>query len=567
MAKWKKNAQRRRQARETFRARPLKGPPPLRRMELTLIIRQNRRHFLGLSAAAVGAAMIGGSPARAQATNGGSAVFVLSAEPPVLTTIAHTAFNSVYVSAKVTEGLLTYDFDLTPKPLLATEWTISPDGLTYTFKLREGVKWHDGQPFTSADVAYSIQTIKEVHPRGRNTFLNLLEVQAPDPHTAVLKLSKPAPYLITALAAAETPIVPRHLYEGSKPDENPVNLAPIGTGPFKFKEWVRGSHIIYERNAEYWDQPRPYLDQLVVRFIADPAARAAALETGEVDLAPGVPIPYSDLARFETLPNIGFETRGYQYANGISRVEFNLDRPIFQDRRVREAFAHVIDRNVIVNTVQYGYGKPIAGPINPNLTKWYVPDLKTYAIDTAKAEALLDEAGHPRGADGTRFSLVHDYVPSSDTYKRGAEYIRQALAAVGVKVEVRSQDFATYTKRIYTDRDFDFAFQGFSNLFDPTVGVQRLYWSKNFKPGVPFSNGSNYSNPRVDELFEAAAVELDEAKRIAQWTEIQQIIVEDLPDINISSQPEITLYNTRIADHTVGAEGNSGSLAYAHVVS
>lgn len=534
---------------------------------MSLLYRPNRRGFIGLSAAALGTAMIGGSPARAATpAQGGTATLVLAAEPPVLTTIAHTAYNSVYVSAKVTEGLLTYDFDLNPKPLLATEWSISPDGLIYTFKLRQGVKWHDGQPFTSADVAYSIQTIEDVHPRGRNTFLNLVEVQTPDLFTAVLVLSKPAPYLITALAAQETPIVPKHLYEGTKAAENPVNLAPIGTGPFKFVEWVRGSHVIYARNPDYWDAPKPYLDQLVVRFIPDAAARAIAIETGEIDLAPSSPIPLNELPRFEALPNLAFENRGYQYGNGITRVEFNLERPFFQDLRVRQAFAHTIDRNVIHDTVNYGYGQAIAGPINPNLAKWYVPDLKTYATDPKLAESLLDAAGFPRGADGIRIRLSHDYVPSTDASKRSAEYIRQALAAIGVDATVRSQDFATYTKRIYTDRDFDFAFEGMSNLFDPTVGVQRLYWSKNFKPGVPFSNGSGYKNEKVDALLEAAAIELDDGKRVAQWTEIQHLIVEDLPDIGIGTSPDTTIYNRRLADHTVGAEGAGGSLANAYII-
>ena len=164
-----------------------------------------------------------------------------------------------------------------------------------------------------------------------------------------------------------------------------------------------------------------------------------------------------------------------------------------------------------------------------------------------------------------RDSLNLDYVPSNETYPRGSEYIRQALAKVGIDATVRSQDFATYTKRIYTDRDFDFAFEGMSNLFDPTVGVQRLYWSKNFKPGVPFSNGSAYSNPKVDALLEAAAIEVDPSKRVEQWREIQQILVEDLPAIDIVSQPELTIYNKRIADHTIGGEGVSGSLAYAYV--
>jgi peptide/nickel transport system substrate-binding protein len=524
-----------------------------------------RRNFL-LASVALTVASATRLPAFAAPVRGGTATLLLSAEPPVLTTIANTAFNSVYVSPKVIEGLLTYDFELNPQPLLAKEWSVSPDGLAYTFHLRESVKWHDGQTFTSADVAFSIKTLKEVHPRGRNTFLNLVDVETPDPLTAILKLSKPAPYLITALASSETPIVPRHIYEGTKVTENPANLAPIGTGPFKFKEWVRGSHLVYERNPEYWDQPRPYLDQLIVRFIPDAAARSIAIETGEIDLAPSTPVPLSDLERLKEVPGIAFEQRGYQYANGVSRIEFNLERPFFKDIRVRQAFAHVIDRKVILNTINYGYGAAIPGPINPNLAKWYDGDLKTYPIDLAAAEKLLDEAGYPRGSDGVRIRINLDYVPSGETYPRGSEYIRQALAKVGVDATVRSQDFATYTKRIYTDRDFDFAFEGMSNLFDPTVGVQRLYWSKNFKPGVPFSNGSAYSNPKVDALLEAAAIEVDAKKRVDQWREIQQILVEDLPAIDIASQPELTIYNKRIADHTVGGEGVSGSLAYAYVV-
>ncbi|WP_320194470.1 ABC transporter substrate-binding protein [Agrobacterium rosae] len=523
-----------------------------------------RRGFL-LASVALGAVSLSGVGAWAlEPARGGTATFLLATEPPVLTTIAHTAANSFYVSPKVTEGLLTYDFDLNPKPLLATEWQISPDGLRYTFKLRSGVKWHDSKPFTSADVAFSIKTIKEVHPRGRNTFLNLVDVETPDELTAVLVLSKPAPYLITALAAGETPIVPKHLYEGTKVQENPANYSPVGTGPFKFKEWVRGSHIVYVRNPDYWDKPRPYLDQLVVRFITDSAARSIAIESGEIDLAPGTPVPYSDLDRLKALPDLVFDTQGYQYINSISRVEFNMEKEFFKDMRVRRAFAHVIDRNVIFNTVNYGYGAPIPGPISAKLSKWYVGDLKTYPIDLKAAEALLDEAGYKRGTDGVRLRINLDYVPG-EGYPRGADYIRQALAKVGVEVNVRNQDFATYTKRIYTDRDFDFAYEGMSNLFDPTVGVQRLYWSKNFKKGVPFSNGAAYSNPKVDALFEAAAVEINPEKRFAQWKEIQQILVEDVPAIDIVSAPEITIYNKRLADHTVGAEGAAGSLAFAHI--
>ncbi len=527
-------------------------------------MRPSRRALLG-AGAALGLVWPGPLQA-ATPKRGGTLTLLIAAEPPTLTSVAHTAYNTVIVSAKVTEGLLTYDFDLNPKPQLATDWAVSEDGLTYRFALRRGVKWHDGRDFTSADVAFSLRALKEYHPRGRSTFGNLADVQTPDDHTVVLVLSKPAPYLLTAFAAAESPIVPRHIYEGGRVDQNPANNAPIGTGPYVFKEWVRGSHVVYERNPNYWDQPKPHLDRLVIRFIADPAARSAAIEAGDVQLAPSTPVPLSDLERLSALPHLATEARGYQYTNNISRVEFNLDRPFFQDVRVRRAFAHVIDRNAIRDVVNYGYGKPIPGPISAELTKFFEPGLKTYAVDRAAAERLLDEAGYPRGANGIRIRLTHDYVPSGDGYRRGAEYIKQALGRIGIDVTVRSQDFATYTKRVYTDRDFDFTYNGMSNLFDPTVGVQRLYWSKNFKPGVPFSNGSHYANPEVDRLLEAAAVEVDPRKRQELFVAFQRILVEDLPDIGIVTAPELTIYDRRVGGHTVGADGVSGNLADVHFI-
>lgn len=523
----------------------------------------SRRNFLGLSAAALGVGLLA-RPSFAQSTpqHGGTLVLVATSEPPTLTGIVHTGVTDF--TGKHSEGLLTYDFDLNPVAQLATSWDVAADGLTYIFGLRPDVKWHDGQPFTSADVAFSLETIKEGHPRGRVTFASVHDIQTPDALTVILKLDKPAPYLLTALGSSETPIVPRHLYEGTKVADNPHNNAPVGTGPFVFKEWVRGSHVEFVRNENYWDAPRPYVDRLIIRFIPDASARAIALETGEAHIGASTPIPLSDLARFEALPNIAFERRGYGYKNNLSRIEFNFENPFFKDIRVRQAFAHTIDKSVIHQTVNYGYGSVIEGPVVPSLTKFYVPDLKGHAIDTAKAEALLDAAGFPRGSDGIRHRLTLDPLGGQELYKRGGEYIKQALAGIGVEVSLRSQDFATYIKRVYTDRDFDFTYHGMSNLFDPTVGVQRLYWSKNFKPGIPFTNGSGYSNPVTDQLLEAAAVEVDPAKRYEQFAAFQQQVIDDVPDINVVSSPDLTIYDKRVADHTRGAEGIGGSLAYAH---
>jgi len=316
---------------------------------------------------------------------GGTLNFLVEPEPPALSTIANSAGPSTKVSGKVLEGLLTYDLQMAPRPQLATSWSVSPDGLRYSFKLRQGVKWHDGADFTSADVATSIGLLKQYHPRGRGTFANVVTVETPDPQNAVIVLSQPAPYLLSAFAASESPIVPRHLYEGTDPATNHYTNAPIGTGPFVFKEWVRGSHIIYERNPNYWDSPKPYIDRLVVKFIPDSAARTAAFESGEVDIGGESPVPLSEVERLKQDKRIGVETAGYNYSPTVTRIEFNLDNLYLRDLRVRRAIAHAIDRKVILNTVWYGYGIISPTPISPSLAQYFNPTTQSYAYDPRKA--------------------------------------------------------------------------------------------------------------------------------------------------------------------------------------
>lgn len=491
---------------------------------------------------------------------GGTLKLHIAIEPPILVNLTHTAGAAVYITGKITEGLLTYDFDLKPLPQLATAWTVSDDGLHYTFSLRQGVKWHDGRDFSADDVVYSLQTLKTANPRGRATFANVTRITALNPYLVQLTLSQPAPYLLTALAACESPIVARHVYQDAPPQTHPNATAPIGTGPFVFKEWVRGSHVILERNPNYWDSPKPYLDKIIVRFIADSAATVAALEAGEIDISTGG-VPLSDIERIRSNPRLSIEDRGEPYINGITRVEFNLDNPYLQHHAVRSAIAHAINLEFIRKTIFLGYGQPLYGPISPAMKNFYAPDLPRYAFDAAKANQLLDAAGFARDAKGVRFKLTLDPLPGPETYRRTADYIKQALAKIGIQVTLRSQDFATYVKRVYTDRDFDFTLNGMSNLFDPTVGVQRLYWSKNFQPGVPFSNGAHYSNPEVDRLLEAAAVETDVQKRFALFAEFQKRIVEDLPDLGISTLVNPIVYDKKVSQFFVGAEGLASNAA------
>lgn len=517
---------------------------------------------LVLSAALSIAALSSLSPVNADSPRrGGTLVTTVVPEPSVLVGLLTTADNTYSVGPKMTEGLVTYDWNLNPKPALATSWKVSADGKLITFGLRKGVKWHDGQPFTAEDVKFSIGVLKQNHPRGRATFANVDEIDTPDAHTVVLHLSKPAPYMFKALAASESPIVPQHVYAGTDVRANENNTKPIGTGPFMLKEWQKGSHIILERNPDYWDAGKPYLDRIIYRIIPDAAARAVALETGEIMLAGKNPVPLYDVQRLEKLDRLGIEMRGDAYSNLIHRIEFNLSNPYLKFRKVRQAIAYAIDKNFILQNIWFGYGDVTAGPIHPAISALYTEDTPKYPFDPKKSEQLLDEAGFKRGSDGVRFRLTHDYLPITDNFKRTAEYLKQALKKVGIEVDIRGQDFPTYVQRVYTKREFDFTNHWMNNTSDPTLGVQRLYWSKNFKPGVPFSNGSGYQEAEMDDLLVAAQTEIDPDKRATLWHQVAQMDKRDLPDYPLVGIRRVTIYNKKVQNHTVSPLGVDESFA------
>lgn len=518
-----------------------------------------RRTFVSLTAASVLARFA--SPAHAVGADGGTLRFVLATEAGTLVPIDNTFGVTGVIGPKIHEGLLTYDLDFNPAPQLAREWEASPDGLAYTFRLQEGVKWHDGRDFTSQDVAFSILTLREVHPRGRATFANVTGVETPDPLTAVIRLAKPAPYLLNALAAAESPIVARHVYDtGVAIGENPANAAPIGTGPFVFGEWVKGSHILLEKNPDYWDAGKPRLDRIVVRIIQDANSRSLAFSAGELDLGGDTPVPRSDIAAFEADPAFEVTADGYAYLGNQSQLFFNLENPILANREVRRAIAHALDPQAILDIAWYGQGVLSPTPIAPVLAQFHNPDIKHHAHDPARAAELLDAAGYPVEGGG-RFSLRVTHNPFSEGNGRAAAYVQQALAPLGVRVTIESFDFAGYVKTVYTDRAFDLSIENLSNTFDPTVGVQRGYWSKTFQPGLPFSNGAGYVNAEVDEILEAAAVENDPDRRRELFFRFQEIVHEDLPAINFLSYHAYTIARTGVAGHTHTVDGPRANFA------
>jgi len=460
------------------------------------------------------------------------------------------------IGPKTHEGLLTYDRDLNPQPLLATSWEVSPDGLRYTFHLREKVKWHDGQDFTAEDVKFSILRLKEAHPRGRITYAHVTEVETPDPHTAVIVLDRPAPFLITAVSSSESPIVPRHVFEEIKPADGETLEQVVGTGPFILKEWVPGSHLIFDRNPDYWDEGKPYLDRVVLRIILDPSAREAALETGEIDIGAN-PVPLSEVARLQADPRLQVDTATYPYSGPQQQLFFNWDNPLLQDKNVRLAVAHAIDLEGLVKVALFGYGRVSPSPISVALPKFYDPSIKQHAYDPKLAEQLLDQAGKPRGSDGKRFKLRLTNNPFNPPAY--AQYIKGALQKVGIDAEILSFDLPTFLKAVYTDRNWDLVVESLSNTFDPTLGVQRAYWSKNFKIGLPFSNASHYANPDVDALLEAAAVEPDEGKRRDLWYKFQHIIHSDAVSVDLVAAGAQIVAAKKVRDFAPGAEGINNS--------
>ncbi|MGY4307894.1 peptide/nickel transport system substrate-binding protein [Bradyrhizobium sp. USDA 4369] len=463
---------------------------------------------------------------------GGTLTAIIQPEPVILTSALNTAAPTGTVTGNIFDGLIDYDGDLKPIPALAERWETAPDGLTITFHLRKNVSWHDGKPFTAADVKWTLENVwKKLHPRNQATFAKVTAVDTPDDHTVILRLSEPSIAILSSVNSNGAQVLPKHLYEGTDILSNPYNNKPVGTGPFVFKEWSKGNYIVLERNPNYWDKGKPYLDRVIFKVIPDAGARSAAFEKGEVQYGVLSPVPLKEAERLGKLPNVRVHTQGYEWLSPWLFADFNVERPYLKDVRVRRALAHAIDRNAIANVVWLGFATPATSPVPSSVAQFHDKDVPKYDFDPKQAEALLDDAGFKRGADGVRFALDLDYLPYGDDYKRTGEYIKQALKRIGVEVNIRSQDTAAFTKRIYGDRDFDISITWFTALSDPQIGVTRAYWSGLIGKNVPWTNGSGYRNPEVDKLIADAQGEPDSKKRIEIFKTFQKIAMTDLPSL------------------------------------
>ncbi len=456
---------------------------------------------------------------------GGTVVVAISSDPGGLNPAITTQGGVHLICGSIFSGLVAHDFDLNPVPDLAERWDVSQDGRTYTFHLAQEAVFHDGVPVTAEDVRFTFeQLLLKYHSRTRTSIGdNLRRIDTPDAHTVVFIFDKPYAAFLKLVDVTNAPVMPKHLYEGTDPLTNPHNTNPVGSGPFKLQEWLKGDHLTLVKNERYFKAGKPYLDRIVYKVMPTGAMATIAFERGEVDYLLGAsPL---DITRLKNMPGVVVSDNGREGFATVETLIPNITRAPLSNLQVRRAIAYAIDKQFLVDKLLFGQGIAATGPVSHMLDWAYNPNVEKYEHNIALANQLLDEAGQRRAADGTRFHLKFVHAAS---YAKVAEALRDQLREVGIAVDLQQMEFAAAVDAVYIKKDFDLGFASFENGPDPDIGVKRTVVSSNIGP-IPFSNGAGYRNPRVDELFALAASELDKEKRVAYYFEAQEILVRDSP--------------------------------------
>lgn len=458
-----------------------------------------------------GALALGPAVAAAAA---GTVSIGLQQEPTVLDPTADaTAAIDTITAHNIFESLTTVNEAGEVLPDLAESWTVSEDGTVYTFTLREGVTFHDGTSFDSADVKFTFDRAMapdSVNPT-KGIFAPIVSVEAPDPRTVVITLKQPSAFFLFDIAQGDASIVAPESAETNKTN-------PIGTGPYRFDSWTRGDRLTLKAYRAHRDYTPKMIDTVVFRFIADPAAAVAALMAEEIDAFPVMPAP-------ETLEQFKNDPR-FVVVEGTTEGEvilaLNNSRPPFNDIRVRRAINHALDRKAIIEGAMYGYGTPI-GSFFPPHHKSYVDLTGLYPHDPEKARALLAEAG----AENLEVTLV---LPPFPYARRSGEIIQSQLAKVGIKVKIENVEWAYWLNEVYKARNYDMTIIAHTSPND--LG--------NFARGPNYFYG--YDNPEFNALWERIRTESDPAKLDALLKEGQRFVAEEAVHGFLFQLPRLGVY-------------------------
>jgi peptide/nickel transport system substrate-binding protein len=484
-----------------------------------------RRSFVvGTLLAACAIALFGAAQAQNDRLFIGATAEVSGLDPRIATDVP-----SFMVINVILEPLVVFDENLGLQPRLATDWEFGEDGLSLRFNLREGVVWHDGEPFTSEDVRFTFETMldPEFGAQNRSLYVAIESIDTPDDYTVVFNLNTPTAFLINNMA--RLPIVPAHA-------EHDINVRPIGTGPYAFESQVRDDRTVLRRFEDYWGGAGA-IEFVEFRIIPENATRLLALEAGEIDVTQGQ-LPPEELPRLEDDPSFVLErTPG----TGYTYLGFNTNVEPLDDVRVRQALSHLIPREAIVARVLNGNGFPGISMILPTMP-WFNPDVRTYEYDPELARSLLEEAG----VDFER--PLRLYTNDNAVRIQIAEILNFEFSQIGLDLQVTIEEFGAFLQRVQQTDDFDMFILGWGGQLDPDRATIRQFHSGD--PGS--ANYTNYSNPRVDELLdEATATDPTSERSIELYREIQQIVVEEAPYAFVNYTEETALYHPYIGGFSV----------------
>ena len=433
--------------------------------------------------------------AQAQRTD---AIIGLQLEPPHLdpTSAAAGAIDQV-LYANVFEGLTRFGPDGSVQPGLAASWTISDDGLSYTFQLREGVTFHDGTAFEASDVVFSLDRARAEDSTNaqKALFAGIEDVEALDDTSVRIDLATPQGNFLFNLAWGDAVMVARESIED-------IKNQPIGTGAFRFEQWRRGDQISLSRNADYWGEATS-LEAATFKFISEPTAAYAAMLAGDIDAFYSYPAP-ENLAQFERDPRFTVLSGNTE---GETILAINNQQSPFDDIRVRKAVSHAIDRQAIIDGAMFGYGTPIGShfaPHNPD----YVDLTANAAFDPALARELLAQAGYREG-----FSTTLKLPPPSYA-RRGGEIIAAQLREVGIEAEISFLEWAQWLEQVFRGYDYGLTIVSHTEPMDINIYARPDYYFQ-------------YDNPDFQALIETLAVESDPAARSALLAQAQTTIAED----------------------------------------
>jgi peptide/nickel transport system substrate-binding protein len=481
-------------------------------------MRKQSLAFLVIPVLAIAATSQGqGTPAPVR---GGTLTVAMNVEPAALdpTQVAGAEIQRM-IYQNVLEGLLGIDEKGKVVPALATGLPkVSSDGTEYTFKLRSGVKFHDGSPFSSSDVKvkFDFARTKDSGQQSPTYYEGITSVTAPDPLTVVFKLSKVNTDFVFNMARNESVIEPGETYSTAA-GRDKLKVAPVGTGPFKLKAWNRGTSVVLERNPDYYVKGLPYLDGVTFRFLGDDQnAKITGLRSGDIDVIPGLVAEQASILKAD--PNFKVTVGA---SSGEITVSMNNQRKPFSDIRVRQALTYAMNKRELVDGGQFGFGTVI-GSFNSPGQPYFIDLANRMPYNPEKAKALLKAAGY---GDGLKFKFtVANEFPIE---RRTAEIYAAELEKIGVTAEIELVPFNVWIQKVFLGKDYDMTIIGHAEGYDLDRYARDGYYF-------------NWDNKEYKALQDKALVTVNDAARTRIYYQMQDLLVRQAPGIWAFSAASIT---------------------------